>query len=170
MYSSRIYFTVYFLNFQVWIQRNGLWTTRTIFVLLSVAAVNTTPTHATGTPAKLILEWVKFCTVIFCGRHSEIIFFCGRRSEIILYVLLPYIIYVMESDHVSQSPAFLLQTAKERDKKYSAKLQQRFKKKNPSTLYHALLKSAKNIVNNHTSVSTWQLSWIKHSSLPGLNT
>ena len=55
-----------------------MWTTRTIFVLLSVAAVNTTPTHATGTPAKLTLEWVKFyiyCTVIFCGRRSEIIFF-----------------------------------------------------------------------------------------------
>ncbi len=37
------------------------------------------------------------------------------------YVLLPYIIYVMQSGHFSQCPTFLSQTAKERDKKYSVK-------------------------------------------------
>ncbi len=40
---------------------------------------------------------------------------------IFYYVLLPYIIYVMQSGRFSQCPAFLLQTAKERDKKYSVK-------------------------------------------------
>jgi hypothetical protein len=38
-----------------------------------------------------------------------------------IYVLLPYIIYVMQSGHFSQCPAFLSLTAKERDKKYSVK-------------------------------------------------
>jgi hypothetical protein len=37
------------------------------------------------------------------------------------YVLLPYIIYVMESGRFSQYPAFLSRVAKERDKKYSVK-------------------------------------------------
>jgi hypothetical protein len=35
------------------------------------------------------------------------------------YVLLPYIIYVMQSGRFSQSPAFLSRMAKERDEKYS---------------------------------------------------
>ncbi len=41
----------------------------------------------------------------------------------IFYVLLLYIIYVMESGRFSQCPAFLSQTGKERDKKYSVKSQ-----------------------------------------------
>ncbi len=44
------------------------------------------------------------------------------------YVLLPYIIYVMQSGHFSLCPAFLSRTAKERDKKYSVKSPQRYKK------------------------------------------
>ena len=47
---------------------------------------------------------------------------------IIFYVLLPYIIYVMELGRFSQSPAFLSRTAKERDKKYSVKSPWRYKK------------------------------------------
>jgi hypothetical protein len=43
------------------------------------------------------------------------------------YVLLPYIIYVMQSRRFSQSPAFLSQTAKERDEKYSVKSPERYK-------------------------------------------
>ncbi len=39
----------------------------------------------------------------------------------VFYVLLPYIIYVMQPRRFSQSPAFLSRTAKERDKKYSVK-------------------------------------------------
>ena len=39
----------------------------------------------------------------------------------VFYVLLPHIIYVMESGRFSQSPAFLSQTVKERYKKYSVK-------------------------------------------------
>jgi hypothetical protein len=42
------------------------------------------------------------------------------------YVLLPYIIYVMQSRRFSQSPAFLSQTAKERDEKYSVKSPERY--------------------------------------------
>ncbi len=45
-----------------------------------------------------------------------------------LYVLLPYITYVMESGRFSQYPAILSRTAKERDKKYSVKSPQRYKK------------------------------------------
>ena len=41
---------------------------------------------------------------------------------LIFYVIWPYIIYVMESVRFSHSPAFLLRTAKERDKKYSVKM------------------------------------------------
>ncbi len=37
------------------------------------------------------------------------------------YVLLPYIIYVIQSGCFSQSPAFISRTAKERDKKYIVK-------------------------------------------------
>jgi hypothetical protein len=37
------------------------------------------------------------------------------------YVLLPYIIYVMQSRRFSQSPAFVSRTAKERDEKYIVK-------------------------------------------------
>ncbi len=40
----------------------------------------------------------------------------------IFYVLLPYIIYVMQSDRFSQCPAFLSQTAKELDKKVQRKI------------------------------------------------
>ena len=38
------------------------------------------------------------------------------------YVLLPYIMYVMESGRFSHCPVFFSRTAKERDKKYSVKL------------------------------------------------
>jgi len=64
-----------------------------------------------------------------------------KPGEVLIYyyVLLPYIIYVMQSGRFSQCPAFLGETAKERDKKY-----------NPSTFCPALLKSEKNIVNNHS--------------------
>jgi hypothetical protein len=44
------------------------------------------------------------------------------------YVLLPYITYVMQSGRFSQCPAFLSRMAKERDKKYSVKSPQRYKK------------------------------------------
>ncbi len=43
------------------------------------------------------------------------------RTSYCFYVLLPYIIYVMQSRRFSQSPAFLSRTAKERDKKYIVK-------------------------------------------------
>ncbi len=44
-----------------------------------------------------------------------------NKSINIFYVLLPYIIYVMQSRHFSQCPSFLSRTAKERDKKYIVK-------------------------------------------------
>ncbi len=44
------------------------------------------------------------------------------------YVLLPYIIYVMQSGHFLQCPAFLSQMPKERDKKFIVKSPQRYKK------------------------------------------
>ena len=44
-----------------------------------------------------------------------------QKAEKTFYVLLPYIIYVMESGSFPQSPAFLSRTAKEGDKKYSVK-------------------------------------------------
>jgi hypothetical protein len=49
---------------------------------------------------------------------------CTPQVHKNFYVLLPYIIYyiyVMQSRRFSQCPAFLLLTAKERDKKYSVK-------------------------------------------------
>ncbi len=45
----------------------------------------------------------------------------------IFYVLLPYIVYVMQSRRFSQHPAFISRTAKERDKKYIVKSPQRYK-------------------------------------------
>ncbi len=50
------------------------------------------------------------------------------RKKRLMYVLLPYITYVMQSGRFSQCPAILSQTAKERDKKYSVKSPQRYKK------------------------------------------
>ena len=47
--------------------------------------------------------------------------FLKQRDINSYYVLLPYIIYVMQSGLFSQCPAFLSLTAKERDKKYSVK-------------------------------------------------
>ena len=47
--------------------------------------------------------------------------FLKQRDINSYYVLSPYIIYVMQSGHFSQFPAFLSLTAKERDKKYSVK-------------------------------------------------
>ena len=44
--------------------------------------------------------------------------FLKQRDINSYYVLLPYIIYVMESGRFSQCPAFLSRTAKQRDKKY----------------------------------------------------
>jgi len=52
----------------------------------------------------------------------SVYYYCKLQNmDITFYVLLPYIIYVMQSRCFSQSPAFLLQTAKERDKKYIVK-------------------------------------------------
>ena len=45
------------------------------------------------------------------------------KGHKIIYVLLLYIIYVMQSGRFSQSPAFLSRTAKEWDEKYSVKSQ-----------------------------------------------
>ncbi len=73
----------------------------------------------------------------------------GRNSTTI-YVLLPYIIYVMKARCFSQSPAFLSRTAKERDKKYIVNLRSGTKCKTPLLFCPALLKSGKNIVNNHS--------------------
>jgi hypothetical protein len=59
----------------------------------------------------------------------------------------------MLSDRFSQCPAFLLLTAKERDKKCIVKSPNRrsgTKSKIPSTFCPALLKSAKQIVKNHS--------------------
>jgi hypothetical protein len=47
--------------------------------------------------------------------------FAQKQGQIKIYVLLPYIVYVMQSRHFSQYPAFLSRTAKERDKKYIVK-------------------------------------------------
>jgi hypothetical protein len=49
------------------------------------------------------------------------------RDIIFFYVLLPYIIYFMQSRHFSQYPAFISLKAKERDKKYIVKSPQRYK-------------------------------------------
>jgi hypothetical protein len=43
-------------------------------------------------------------------------------SHLNFYVLLPHIIYVMQSRRFLQYPAFLSRTAKERDKKYIVKI------------------------------------------------
>jgi hypothetical protein len=43
------------------------------------------------------------------------------EMHIYVYVLSPYIIYIMQSRRFSQSPAFLSWTAKKRDKKYIVK-------------------------------------------------
>jgi hypothetical protein len=48
--------------------------------------------------------------------------FLNSGTLICPYVLLPYIIYVMQSGGFSQSPAFLSRMAKELDEKYSVKL------------------------------------------------
>jgi len=50
------------------------------------------------------------------------------EKKLSFYVLLPYIIYVMQSRRFSQCPALFSRTAKERDKKYSVKSPQRYKK------------------------------------------
>ena len=47
--------------------------------------------------------------------------FSDQVANFFLYILLPYIIYVIESGRFSHSPAFLSRTTKERDKKYSVK-------------------------------------------------
>jgi hypothetical protein len=47
--------------------------------------------------------------------------FLKQRDINSYYVLLPYIIYVMQSGRFSHCPAFLSLTVKERDKKYSVK-------------------------------------------------
>ncbi len=51
----------------------------------------------------------------------------GIHEQKIFYVLLPYIIYVMQSRRFSHCPAFLSRTAKQRDKKYSVKSPQQYK-------------------------------------------
>ncbi len=56
----------------------------------------------------------------------------------------------MPSGRFSHCPAFLSQTAKERDKKYIVKSRSGTKSKNPYTFCPALLKSEKNIVKNHS--------------------
>ncbi len=56
----------------------------------------------------------------------------------------------MESGCFSQYPAFLSRTAKERDKKYSVKWPRGTKSKIPCTFYPAFLKSARQIVYNHS--------------------
>jgi hypothetical protein len=60
--------------------------------------------------------WQDFKT--FTVGHN---FEASQPGEEEFCVLLPYIIYVMQSGRFSQCPAFLSQTAKERDKNYSVK-------------------------------------------------
>jgi hypothetical protein len=50
-----------------------------------------------------------------------------EKVEFHFYVLLPNIIYVMQSRRFSQYPAILSWTEKERDKKYSVKSPERYK-------------------------------------------
>jgi hypothetical protein len=65
-------------------------------------------------------------------KQTFAIFFCVSwkwgGGGTYFYVLLPYIIYVMQSRRFSQCPALFSRTAKERDKKYSVKSPQRYKK------------------------------------------
>jgi hypothetical protein len=49
------------------------------------------------------------------------------RQNLHFYVLLPYIIYVMQSRRSSQCPALFSRTAKQRDKKYIVKSPERYK-------------------------------------------
>jgi hypothetical protein len=63
----------------------------------------------------------------------------------------------MQSGRFSQCTAFFSQTAKERDKKYSVKTRSGTKSKIPCTFYPALLKSATQIVNNHSFCFSHQL-------------
>jgi hypothetical protein len=53
--------------------------------------------------------------------------FLKQRDINSYYVLLPYIIYVMQSRRFSQYPAFISRTAKEWDKKCIVKLLQQYK-------------------------------------------
>ena len=53
--------------------------------------------------------------------------FLKQRDINSYYVLLPYIIYVMQSRRFSQRPAFLSRKAKQRDKKYIVKSPEQYK-------------------------------------------
>ena len=70
-------------------------------------------------PLKMSLEMAH--KVIVPQKKNYVPQFLKQRDINSYYVLLPYIIYVMQSGRFSQCPAFLSQTAKERDKKYSVK-------------------------------------------------
>jgi len=59
--------------------------------------------------------------VIVPQKKNYVPHFLKQRDINSYYVLLPYIIYVMESGRFSQCTAFLPRTAKQRDKKYSVK-------------------------------------------------
>jgi hypothetical protein len=55
--------------------------------------------------------------VIVPQKNNYVPQFLKQRDINSYYVLLPYIIYVMQLRRFSQSPAFLSRTAKQRDKK-----------------------------------------------------
>jgi hypothetical protein len=59
--------------------------------------------------------------VIVLQKKNYVPHFLKQRDINSYYVLLPHIIYVMQSGRFSQCTAFFSQTAKERDKKYSVK-------------------------------------------------
>jgi hypothetical protein len=77
-------------------------------------------------PLKMSLETAQ--KVIVPQKKNYVPQFLKQRDINSYYVLLPYIIYVMQSHRFSQSPAFLSRTAKERDKKNIVKSPQRYKK------------------------------------------
>jgi len=65
--------------------------------------------------------------VILPPKKNYIPQFLKQRDINSYYVLLPNIIYVMQSRRFSQYPAILSWTAKERDKNYSVKSPERYK-------------------------------------------
>ncbi len=81
-----------------------------------------------GTFFLILLAFVHLLSYARTSCHVHFHSYVHNCLYTIFYVLLPYIIYVMQSGHFSQCPAFLSLTAKERDKKYSVKSPQRYKK------------------------------------------
>jgi hypothetical protein len=71
---------------------------------------------------RIVLLIITNVSVVFMALILNGFELCNIIAPLItIYVLLPYIAYVMESGRFSQYHAILSQTAKERDKKYSVK-------------------------------------------------